>query len=80
MPLILGASLMLVTVTAKLAKATVSVWSVTLITIPLVVPTSSLLGVPVRLPVTVLKLAQLGVLVILKVRVSPSTSLAVGLN
>jgi len=57
---------------------TVSTPSVTLMVIPLVVPTSVLDGVPLIAPLAVLKVAQAGRLVTLKVRVSPSASLAVG--
>lgn len=42
--------------------------------------TPLLLGVPVRRPVAVLKVAQLGLLVIVKPRVSPSASVATGVN
>ena len=55
--------------------------SVTVMTMPLVVPTSLLVGVPLRVPVVVLKEAQLGVVLMLNARVSPSsTSLAVGVK
>ena len=80
-PLIVGASLTLVTAIAKLAKEMgLATSSVTLITMSVVVPTSLLSGVPVRAPVLVLKVAQSGLLVILKVSVSPSTSAAAGVK
>jgi hypothetical protein len=47
---------------------------------PEVVPTSPAPGVPLRLPVDVLKLAQAGLLLMLNVSVSLSASLAVGVN
>ena len=73
-------SLTLVTSIAKAAKAILAAPSVTLITMSVVVPTSLLSGVPVRAPVLVLKVAQSGLLVILKVSVSPSTSAAAGVK
>ena len=61
-----GTSLVLVTVRLKLANEDDALLtSVTVITIAVVVPTSALTGVPVNAPVLVLKLAQLGLLVIL---------------
>ncbi len=76
-----GASLVLTTVKLKAAKFVVAVPSDTLMTIPLVVPTSALVGVPVKAPVLVLKLAQVGLLAMLKVKVVPrSSSFAVGVK
>ena len=70
-----------VTVKSKAVRLVVSVSSVTEITISEVVPTSELMGAPVRAPVEVSKLAQLGLLVMLKVRLSPaSISEAVGVK
>ena len=66
------------TVMLNAANDTVSMPSLTLIVIPLVVPVSVLAGVPLMDPLVVLKVAQVGRLVTLKLRVSPSASLAVG--
>ena len=67
-PVITGASLVFDTVRLKAAKLTDAVAvSVTLMTISEVVPTSTFVGVPVKVPVEVLKVAQLGLLVMLKV-------------
>ena len=52
------------TVRLKAGKLALNVPSLTLIIMPLVTPTSLLVGVPVKAPVAVLKLAQLGLLVI----------------
>ena len=72
---------MFVTVKSKAARFVVAVSSVTEITMSEVMPTSELMGVPVSAPVEVLKLAQLGLLVMLNVRLSPvSTSEAVGVK
>ncbi len=54
--------------------------SLTEITMLPLVPILLLLGVPVSEPVVVLKLVQFGLLVILKVSVSPSTSFAFGVK
>ena len=82
-PLIVGGALFtLVTFRLKAGReALAPLLSVTLILIPVVVPTSPLPGVPFNLPVEVLKLAQPGLLVMLKLRVSPTSgSLAVGVK
>ena len=72
---------MFVTVKSKAVRLVVTVSSVTEITMLEVVPTSELVGVPVRAPVEVSKLAQLGLLVMLNVRLSPvSTSEAIGVK
>ncbi len=70
------------TVTLKAFKLALTLaLSLTVITIPDVTPTASLAGVPVNAPVVALKAAQLGLLVILKVCVSPaSTSLTLGVK
>jgi hypothetical protein len=44
------------------------------------VPTCAAVGVPARRPLEVLKVAHDGVLVMLKVSLSPSASLAVGVK
>ena len=76
-----GASFTLTTVKLNAGRFTEAVPSLTLITIPLVTPTFVLVGVPVKAPVAVLKLAQVGLLVMLYVRVEPtSTSLPVGIK
>jgi hypothetical protein len=54
--------------------------SLTVITIPEVVPMSAAAGVPLSCPVAVLKLAQGGGLVIEKVRGLPDGSVVVGVN
>ena len=54
--------------------------SLTLITIPEVVPTSAAVGVPLSCPVAVLKLAQDGWLVIENVRAPPNGSVVVGVK
>jgi len=68
----------LATIIENAGSEVVSVPSLTLMVIALVVPTSVLAGVPLMAPLAVLKLAQVGRLLTLKVRVSPSASLAVG--
>ena len=69
--MITGASLILPTVILKAAKLTCALaLSVTVITIPEVTPTSSLSGVPVKAPVVVSKLAQLGAFTMLNAAVS----------
>ena len=75
LPVITGASFSLVTVRLNAAKLSVTLLpSVTVITMPLVTPTSSLVGVPDNKPVAVLKFAQLGLLVILKISLSPTSA------
>ena len=59
-----GASLTFTTVRLNAGKLALNVPSLTLITMPLVTPTLLLVGVPVNAPVAVLKLAQLGLLLI----------------
>lgn len=54
--------------------------SLTLITIPEVLPTSAAVGVPLSCPVAVLKLAQGGWLVIENVKVLPDGSVVVGVK
>jgi hypothetical protein len=68
------------TVIEKEASAALSEPSLTPITMPDVVPTCVLEGVPDSLPVEVLKVAQLGLLVIEKVSTCPSGSAAAGWN
>ena len=77
-----GVSLTFTTVRSKAGSdALARLMSVTVITIPAVVSTSALVGVPVSAPVFVLKDAQDGWLVMLNVNVSPtSTSLPVGVK
>ena len=81
-PVMIGASLTFVTVTANAARLAVALaLSLTVITILLATPTSSLVGVPVSAPVVVLNVAQLGLLVILKVVVSlVSASVTLGVK
>ncbi len=74
-----GASLILVTVSVKAGRDALKVPSDTLITIPAVAPTSALAGVPLKAPVAVLKVAHVGLFAMLKLSVVPeSTSAAVG--
>ena len=79
-PEMVGGSLTLVTVRSNGGSdAETPAESVTVITIPVVVPTSALRGVPLNTPVAALKPAHDGLLAMLKVSVSPgSTSEAVG--
>ena len=80
-PLMVGGVFgILATVIEKAESEVVVIPSLTLIVILLVVPTSVLPGVPLIAPLVVLKLAQVGKLLTLKVRVSPSASLAVGVK
>jgi len=79
-PLIVGAVLLLFTVILKAANEALAVPSLTLITIPVVVPTSLIDGVPDNEPEAELKVLQLGAFVIEKVRLSLSTSFAIGVN
>jgi hypothetical protein len=80
-PLIVGTWFgVALTVIANAVSDAFNVPSPTLIAMPLVAPTSPAAGVPVSAPVLVLKLAQAGLFVMLNVRVSPSGSLAVGVN
>ena len=74
-------SLSRATVIVNEAKLAFKLPSDTVITIPELVPTSALLGVPLNSPVVVLNVAQLGRLVMLYVSVVPaSSSDAVGVN
>ena len=82
-PLMVGGVLVgatLVTVIEKAGKDTLSIPSLTVIVMPLVVPTSVLPGVPLMAPFALSKLAHEGRLVAVKLRVSPSASLAVGIK
>jgi hypothetical protein len=70
----------LATLMLKVGSET-DVWpSLTLTVMLPVCPTFALRGVPVIVPVVVLKLAQLGLLVIENVRRSPSGSIALGVK
>ena len=82
MPEITGASLILPTVRLKaLRLAATLAASFTVIIMPLVVPTSSLVGVPVKAPVAAFNVAQLGLLLMLNVCVSSrSASVTVGIK
>ena len=78
-PEITGASLVLATVILNALRDADKKPSVTEITIPELMPTSSFVGTPESTPFTELKLAQVGLFTILKVNVSPtSASLKVG--
>lgn len=79
-PVIVGASLTFVTVMLKAGNAVMSVRSATRMIILLVVPTLLLLGIPVSVPVLLLKDAHGGLLLIVNVNVSLSISLAVGVK
>jgi hypothetical protein len=68
------------TVMANASSDADAVPSLTLITIPLYVPTSLADGVPLSCPVAMLKVAQAGLLVIEKDSVWPAGPLAVGVN
>jgi len=70
----------LVTAIEKAGKETLSVPSLTVIVIPLVVPTSVLPGEPLIAPLVLSNIAHEGRLVTVKLRVSPSASLAVGVK
>ena len=78
--LILGASLTLTTVMLNAGRLALRVPSLTLITIPFDIPISALVGVPVNAPVAGSNVAHVGLLVILKVNVSPAVSVAVGIK
>jgi hypothetical protein len=78
--LTVGATTAAFTVIAKVDNAADPVPSLTLITIPDVVPTSPAPGVPLSCPLLVLKLAQEGLLVIEKARVLPDGSVVVGVK
>ncbi len=69
-----------VTVIANVGNDRVAWPSLTLMTIPLCVPTAPAEGVPLSRPVALLKVAQLGRPVIENVSPSPSPSLADGVN
>lgn len=66
------------TVMGNMGSEAVAIPSLTVNWILLYVPTSPAPGAPLRRPVEVLKLAQGGLLMMLKVSWSPSGSLAVG--
>ena len=68
------------TVTLNAGSDAVRVPSLTVMTMPAVVPTSPAPGVPDSAPVLVLNAAHAGLFVMLKVSVLPSGSLAVGVN
>lgn len=70
----------LVTVIENAGSDTLSTPSLTVMTIPLVVPIFALLGVPLRVPVLLSKFVQTGRLVILKIILSPSASFALGVK
>ena len=71
----------LLTVIVKAASLTgVDLLSLTAIVMSLKLPTSQSAGLPLNCPVFSSKLAQLGLLRILKLNVSPSRSLAFGLK
>ena len=78
--LTVGATTAAFTVMAKAVKEAVALPSLTLITMPEVVPTSAATGVPASCPFVVLKLAHEGLFWMLKVSVSPSVSAAEGWN
>ena len=75
-----GAGGAAVTVIANVGNDRVAWPSLTLMTMPLCVPTAPAEGVPLSRPVPLLKVAQLGRLVIENVSPSPSPSLADGEN
>jgi hypothetical protein len=68
------------TVIAKAGREALATPSLTLITIPLSVPTSAAAGTPLSCPLAMLKLAHEGLLLIENVRPLPAGSLAVGMN
>ena len=78
--LTVGAPAAPLTVIEKAGKAAAVLPSLTLITMPEVVPASAAAGVPLSCPVALLKAAQLGLLLMEKVRVPPEGSLAVGVK
>jgi len=79
-PEIVGPLAVAVTVIAKLGMLAEFVPSLTEITMPEVVPTSPLAGVPVSAPVDVENAAQLGLLAIENVSAPPLGSVVVGVN
>ncbi len=80
-PVIVGAVLGgALTVIANEGSDVVARPSVTLMTMPDVVPTFAVVGVPLSRPVVVLNVAQVGMPVMLNVNGSLSASLAVGWN
>jgi len=78
--LTVGATTAAFTVMAKAVKEAVALPSLTLITMPEVVPTSAATGVPASCPFVVLKLAHEGLLVMEKVRLLPDGSVVVGVK
>src|SRR4051812_16475345 len=82
-PVMVGGRLagaVLPTVSEKAGRAAETLPSLTLITMPLVVPSEPVGGVPLTWPVAGVNVAQLGLLVISNVRVSSWASSAVGVN
>ncbi|MNR13690.1 hypothetical protein D3C85_1301120 [compost metagenome] len=69
-----------VTVRLNAVKFTLNSPSLTLIAMPVVVPTSALVGVPLNVPVSVSKLAHEGLLLMLNTNVSESSSGTVGVK
>jgi len=78
--LTIGATTAACTVIANAGNDADALPSLTLITIPEVVPTSAAVGVPLSCPVAVLKLVQGGWLVIENVRVLPDGTVVVGVK
>ena len=78
--LTVGATTAAFTVIANADNEADALPSLTLITMPEVVPTSAAAGVPLSCPVEMLKLAHEGMLVMENVRPLPAGSLAVGVN
>jgi hypothetical protein len=78
--LTVGATTATFTVIANADNEADALPSLTLITMPEVVPTFAAVGVPLSCPVALLKLAQEGWLVMEKVRVLPDGSVVVGVK
>lgn len=68
------------TVMVNGARDVLTLPSLTLMVTPAKLPTSLVVGVPLNCPVTVLNVAQLGLLTILNPSASPLASAAVGLK
>ena len=79
-PVIVGALFVSLTVIVKVFNTAFFTPSLTEIKMSEVIPTSALLGVPLSFPVAVSNVAQVGLLVMLKVSVSLSSSLAIGIK
>src|SRR5215472_9956926 len=79
-PEIVGPEAAEATAIAKAGSEALATPSLTLITIPLSVPTSAAVGVPLSCPLAILKLAHEGLLLIENVKPLPAGSLAVGEN